>query len=288
MEENTAETSTVDATNTTEVAPAAISETNTTNEDTSQSITEVSAVEAAKTADVPSVEETTQTETEAEPVYQIGDKEITLSRLDDLEKGEFRQSDYTKKSQEAAVIRQGLEAKTAEVDGLKTYLSDAIANIEKSIESEYSKEDMLYLRDNDPSEYLKKTEEKQEKVATAEKAKQDLKTLADAANEEKIAVEQKLFNDSMTSWVDPKQKESDIKLMEAYTTKAGFTSEDFDDIKGHRSMLALYKAAKYDELQASTAETAKQVSQAPKTIKASVKTKPKAAPTSVAQRFYGT
>ena len=116
-----------------------------TTADTVASTTEVSSIEAGDTAtgeQSSSVESTDQAASVEESIYQIGDKEITLSRLAELEKGELLQSDYTKKSQINAQSKKDLEAKHVLADEITKRLSDTIDKLEASIKAETDSEDM--------------------------------------------------------------------------------------------------------------------------------------------------
>jgi hypothetical protein len=303
MEANNAESSTTETTtesSTTETTSPSVgifdktpepkAETNAVDTDT-EGTTEVSAIEEDKTStdeeSSTSEESTESTEDESEPVYLVGDKEITASRIKELEESGLRQADYTKKSQANAEERKVNEAKSLELDGLKVKLSDAVDKLEANISTEYNKEDMDYLRDNDPSEYLRKQEEQKQKQSDVNKAKEGLKVLKEQADNEKLVKEQQLLLDSQPTWIDEAVRKADISLIETYVKDSEMTAESFNALGNHQLMNMALDAARYKALQKDTEVTKKAVQKAPNVIKArvkEVKTKPKS---TVSQRFYG-
>ena len=301
MEANNAESSTTETTtesSTTETTspgvgifdktPEPKAEANAVDTDT-EGTTEVSAIEEDKTStdeESSSVETETQTE-ESDLVYDFDGEEVSASTIKEWKEGNLRQSDYTKKSQANAEVKKQLEAKSLEVDGLKTKLSDAVEKLEANISSDYNKEDMDYLRDNDPSEYLRKQEEQKQKQSDVNKAKEGLKVLKEQADNEKLVKEQQLLLDSQPTWIDEAVRKADISLIETYVKDSEMTAESFNALGNHQLMNMALDAARYKALQKDTEVTKKAVQKAPNVIKArvkEVKTKPKS---TVSQRFYG-
>jgi len=297
MEANNAETSTTEATVTpiTESTKQSVgmfdkpTETKAVNTDT-ESTTDVSAVEEDKTStgeESSSEESTESTETESELYYDFDGEEVSASTVKEWKEGNLRQADYTKKSQANAEAKKANEAKTQELDKLTSVMSEAIEKLEANISTEFNKEDMDYLRDNDPSEFLRKQQEQAAKQTDADKAKAGLKALKDQQNKERLATEQQLLLDSLPSWQDAKNREADVKLIESYVESSEMTGEDFQALQSHKLMIMALDAAKYKALQKDTEATKKAVQKAPNVIKAKVKQVSKANKSTVAQRFYG-
>lgn len=266
--------------------------------DTSDGIPEVSAVEAGETAptevdanaetDVNTGEESTsQPETDENTVYQIADKEYTLEQLEDLEKGNMLQADYTKKRQVDAEKSKALDADIAKVGELKSNLSETIAKLEESITVDTDVEEMEYLRQNDTGEYLKRKEEAASKKEMADKAKTDLQKLQEAEDLVTLQKEQQLLADAMPTWVDPKQREADVTMVQEYVKQTEFPDDDFQKLTSHKLMIMAMDAARYHQLKAKTAETEKAVQKAPNVVKASVKQKTSSKPKSATELFYG-
>jgi hypothetical protein len=300
MEANNAETSTESTTesSTTETTSPSVgifdktpepkAETNAVDTDT-DSTTEVSAIEEDKTStdeQSSSVENETQAE-ESNLVYDFDGEEVSASTIKEWKEGNLRQSDYTKKSQANAEAKKQLESKSLEVDGLKTKLSDAVEKLEANISTEYNKEDMDYLRDNDPSEYLRKQEEQKAKQSDVNTAKEGLKVLKEQADNEKLVEEQQLLLDSQPTWIDEAVRKADISLIETYVKDSEMTAESFNALGNHQLMNMALDAARYKALQKDTEVTKKAVQKAPNVIKARVKEVKPTPKSTVSQRFYG-
>jgi len=243
------------------------------------STTEVSSIEAGDTAtgeQSSSVESTDQEASVEESIYQIGDKEITLSRLAELEKGELLQSDYTKKSQLNAQSKKDLEAKHVLADEYAKRLSDTITKLEESIKAESDSEELEELRDTDMAEWSRRKEALAAKSEQAKKAKKELEAKQAEETQERSLVERELLISSNPKWVDQKVMDADIALIENFVTKMELTDKDFNSLGSHKLINMALSAAKYDQLQSSAEETEKQIQKAPNVIKATVKqTKPK-------------
>ncbi|WP_455296452.1 hypothetical protein [Brucella pituitosa] len=90
--------------------------------ETEAEVTEEAATEEEVEAEVSdddtdqSEEETQEEEPAEEPRIRLADgTEVTLSEIEDLRKGNLRQSDYTRKTQEIAATRKELESRQAEI-----------------------------------------------------------------------------------------------------------------------------------------------------------------------------
>ena len=135
-------------------------------------------------------------------------------------------------------------------------------------------------------EYLKQKELLETKQAKAKEAKANLSQVKQDQFDERVQKEAQLLIDSMPEWVDEKVRAADSEMIGKYLEDNGFTEADTNDLANHRVYMALHKAAKWDEHQSKVKGTEKKIQDAPKVVKASVKTKAKAAK-SAADVFYG-
>lgn len=275
--------------NNSEVSTEQAVETNQETATDTSSTTNVSSIEAGDTAageQSSSEVRTTQTESQDEPIYLIGDREITVSRLKDLESSEFRQSDYTKKSQIAAESKKDLDAKHVLADENTKRLSETIDKLEASIKAEIDSEEMEELRVHDTAEYIKRKEELTANSKLAADARKDLDAKQTVENQERAVVERQLLIDSQPTWSDPKQMEADITLVESFIGKLELNDNDFNSLGSHKLMNLALSAAKYDALQTDAEAIEKEIQKAPNVIKATVK-QSKTETQSRADRFYG-
>lgn len=258
------------------------------NTDTVVSTTDSNAIEAGDTAtgeQSSSVESTNQEASVEESIYQIGDKEITLSRLAELEKGELLQSDYTKKSQANAQNKKDLEAKHLLADEKMTRLSETITTLESSIKAELDSEELEELRDTDIAEFTRRRDALEAKSKQATQAKKDLEAKQAEEDKERVSVEHQLLLETQPAWKDQAKMDADISLVENYVKSSEFTEKDWGALQNHKLMGMALDAARYKALQVDAEGIEKQIQKAPNVIKATIKTK---APTlSRADRFYG-
>ena len=264
-------------------------ETNTaTTEDTS-STTNVTAIEEGKTSEgeqSSSVEGEEQSSAESDLFYDIDGEEVSASTVAEWRKGHMLQSDYTKKSQANAEIRKTLEAKSAEIDSVKSKLTDHISALESSISNELNSEEMKDLREIDFGEYSRRKEDLEEKQKLSEKAKKELADLQETENKDRIANESKLLMDAIPDWQDPIKFKAGQEVINAYLDAKSFSDDDVKSLTSHKLMIAVNDAAKYHKLQQEASDVEKQVQKAPNVVKAKAKQTNKPTQTR-AERFYG-
>ncbi len=253
------------------------------------------ASEDAGTATVESKPEDGQEEPESdadEPLFfQLGDKEISVAEVQEGLDSGLRRADYTKKTQVLADDRKVFEVERTKVAELSNTLTENIKALEHSFKKEEDSTDWDDLRDSDPSEYLRLKEEQQNKVATLDAAKAEVKRLEDDNRTALITSEQQKLVDAFPEWTDPatgsEAREKDSALINAYVTDNGFTNDEFKDLTSSNVMIAIHKAAQFNALKKSSEATEKIVRKAPKAIKPGPK-KTKTKSKSAADLFYGT
>ena len=206
-------------------------------------------------------------------VYQIGDKEYTLKKLEELEQGNLRQADYTKKTQATAKLQKELESERALIAEAKEALLAKSSEIEALLKDSADKMDWDYLRDSDPSEYLRQKELQQKREEAANKAKEELRAMKEAEFNNRITLEQKALLEALPEWSDEEVMKADMKLINDYFEANNFTDDDMSELVNHKAYIAFLKAAKLDSMSNKSIKTEKAVKSAPKKVKATVKTK---------------
>lgn len=230
-------------------------------------------------------------ESDEELVYQIGDKEITLKKLEELEQGNLRQSDYTKKTQALSEERKAIDAQKAEIAEKSKEIENLIEKLSKFEEKEDI--DWDYLRETDTAEYLKQKELAEGRKKAAEEAKQALETQKKAEFDKKVSIEQSKLLQLHPEWIaDNKLTEAgkaDFKLINDYVEAQGFSPEEYKDMTSHLVLESFLKAAKYEQLKNGKPSETKQAKRAPKPVKPSVKKAGKQSqPKTGADVFYST
>lgn len=196
-------------------------------------------------------------------VYLIGDKEISLKRIEELEQSEFRQSDYTKKTTELSEQRKALEADSLATKQLHGELSDSIKALSESIDSEVESVNWDELAEDDPTEYLKRQRALDKKSKVLKEAQEKEGVLL----QQKAADEVNLLASKMPSWAGEKgesnrKKDSDLAIKAL--SDLGYTDQDLSANIDHRFYMLAIKAAKYDALKSKAPAITKKVAQAPK------------------------
>jgi len=247
-----------DATGTTETIDAVASESSNEGEvlDTSES------AEGAET-----------TNTDDNLFYDLDGEEVSVSQVREWKNNGLMQADYTKKTQAAAEVRKQAEAETAKTVELNAKLAETVGNLEQSIKDEFKSIDWDYLRENDTGEYLKQKELINKKAQLAKKAKADLAARQEQEETQRISTERQSLRELNPTWADPKQYEADLNLIDQYVTDKGFTLDEVKGLTNHKVMSAVLDAARYKALKGKSEEVSKEVQNAPKVLKASVKQK---------------
>jgi len=233
------------------------------NVDEATETEEESITESADSEDDESLAEVESEDDDEEPVYLIGDREITLSRIKELEDGNLRQSDYTKKTTEASETRKKLESRISEVDSQYENLSSKIESLEGIINAENDEVDWDELADDDPSEYLRK----KRSVDKKQKALNDAKAIRDDLTAKKANDEAQLLNSKMPEWAkeggqEARQKDVDNALKVA--SRLGFSDQDLSKNVDHRFYLALIELGRVEGKQKKAEVAKKKLAKAPR------------------------
>ena len=264
-----------------------------TEEEESQPVEEDESFEEESEEEEESVEEEEESEEtegeEEEELYAVTvngeEKAVTL---DELLSGYSRQSDYTRKTQEIASERKGMEelqqqynSHVAQIQQERQQYVEALTNMISSQGSEleqYSNVDWDALRESDPIEYVTAKEqyrEAQERVQGMQYQQQQASQAQQAetrkAHHQMVQVERSKLVEALPEWGDPdKQKELSANL-QSYAKDQGFSEQELNSLVDHRSVLVLLKAQKYDQLQKSDVKS-KKLKNKPKVIRSGIGT----------------
>lgn len=216
------------------------------------------------------VEDTEATTEDEEDLYvEYKGREISLKDIEEWESGQLRQSDYTRKTQELADQRKEFEAEREEFTAKQAKLTDQLATLEAIIaEDTLSAEDLAEMREYEPEKYIAHQEKLAKRKELLEEAKANSNTSSVDVNKE-----QQLLVQNNPEWFEngqvTKAYEEDVKLMQDYGLKAGFTAQELQGFNTARMYDVLKKAAKFDQLSKKNSAIEKKVRKAP------VSTKPK-------------
>lgn len=219
-----------------------------------------------------------------ESYYEVEDIKATAKEFREWKKAyegkKSQDADYTRKSQRNAEDAKQLKAEREKLSESMTLISELENEIAELAMGDLNKLDMEELRINDPSEYLRVKELKEQRGKWRESLQQKLSTA-----QAKLAADGFEKLSKQHGWDNSEKFEADKKAIQAYVTETGMDQREFAKIINPHVMTALIEAAKYRELMKAKPTLNKRVTQAPKTSKPSTSTEKK--PLSLAEKMYG-
>jgi len=219
-----------------------------------------------------------------ESYYEVEDIKATAKEFREWKKAyegkKSQDADYTRKSQRNAEDAKQLKAEREKLSESMTLISELENEIAELAMGDLNKLDMEELRINDPSEYLRVKELKEQRGKWRESLQQKLSTA-----QAKLAADGFEKLSKQHGWDNSEKFEADKKAIQTYVTETGMDQREFAKIINPHVMTALIEAAKYRELMKAKPTLNKRVTQAPKTSKPSTSTEKK--PLSLAEKMYG-
>jgi hypothetical protein len=198
-------------------------------------------------------------------------REINLKDIEEWEKGNLRQADYTRKTTEVAESRKKLDADREVLDQQLAELQSKVAEVDAIIAAEtLSDEDIKEMREYEPERYI----EYQERLESRKKAIESAKELK-PSSAYSVETERAKLVEANPQWLeDGKQTQAfidDMSLVSSYAKSVGYSDDEIGGIQQAHHLLTLLDAAKYREGSKKNAALEKRVRKAP------VVTKPRAA-----------
>jgi hypothetical protein len=240
-------------------------------EDAEQEPTEddnIEEVEADESEDLESdtLEDDLDNSGESDELYlELDGEEIPLSQVKEWKNGYLRQSDYAKRTQQLAQERKIIESQKQEYESKLAKVQELEAELLALSETEqYSDEELAELKEYDPERYIEVKEKQEKRQKALEKAKGVKKPSFDVEAEQ-----QKLFK-ANPQWFDngkpTAEYQKDMKLLEEYAVKKGFTQEDFANFRSAH-FIALLEAARFDSQKTKSDKVLSKVKKTPLTTK---------------------
>lgn len=194
----------------------------------------------------------------AEPeaiTIEVDGETVTVNR-DELKASYMRQKDYTRKTQELAEQRKAFEAEYQQIAGERQQYSQLLGALEQQLQQTTGAEpDWDTLRATDPIEYsLQWTEwqrgqQKRQLIAAEQQRMQQLamveqqKSMAQTLERERQALLA-----VVPEWKDAEKAKVEKAMVIEQGKKLGFSEDELSQAIDHRAILALRKAALYDQL----------------------------------------
>ena len=204
-----------------------------------------------------SEEDTQEDEKPKAFTVKIDGKEVEVT-LDELQKGYSRTQDYTRKTQQVAEMRKQTEAELTAIRAEREQYAQLLGALSEQVKAAAEpKIDWDRLYQEDPIEYVRQREVMRENREKAAAIQAEQQRLAEISQQEQMkemqahkAKESQALLEAIPTWKDPAKAKAEKAMLIEFGQKMGFTSEELGNIFDHRVVLALRKAALYDQMQA--------------------------------------
>jgi len=221
-------------------------------------------------------EETEEEEQQAE-VYtvKIDGKEVEVT-LDELQKGYSRTQDYTRKTQQIAETRKAVDAEASAIRAEREQYAQLLGALKQQLESTEAPVDMDRLYNEDPIEWVRQSEvmrQKQDKLAAIQSEQQRLSQLTAQQRAQEmnahLATQQEALIQAVPEWKDSKKAQAEKALLVEFGKKIGFSDDELKNVYDHRAVVALRKAALYDQMMSKRGQIKPVVNNGPRPAKPS-------------------
>lgn len=211
----------------------------------------------------------------------VDGQEIQVTR-DELKKGYQRQADYTRKTQEVAEQRKQYEQERQTLQQTYQQIAERAQQYEQALQQSMEQEpDWQRLWQEDPDEYNRQRwdwQDRKERLQQAQRERQEAqrRQQQEAQRQFQQRVQQeheRLVNERLPHWQDAETaKKEKADVMTYARDTLGFSEEELQNVADSRAVEAIYKAMKYDDLQAKKPATKKKAAKAPKPAKSGTPT----------------
>lgn len=225
------------------------------------------------------VEEAEETEEEGEEpktvTIKIDGKEVEVT-LDELKNGYQRQSDYTRKTMEAAEQRKAADAElNAAIQERRTY-ADNLQRMQIQLESALQEQntiDWQRLIDTDPQEYLKQQHLYQQRQAQLQRngiEQQQVNAKIQAEEQARfqshLQAQQEELLAKLPEWKNDEKSKAEKVALREYLLNQGFDQKNVDNISDAKAVIMARKAMLYDKMMSKAQAVAKKVSNLPQKV----------------------
>lgn len=223
------------------------------------------------------LDEETDEEEKPTEVYtvKVDGKEIDVT-LDELQKGYSRTQDYTRKTQQIAETRKAVEAEASAIRAEREQYAQLLGALKQQLESTEAPVDMDRLYNEDPIEWVRQSEvmrQKQDKLAAIQSEQQRLSQLTAQQRAQEmqahLATQQEALIQAVPEWKDSKKAQAEKALLVEFGKKIGFSDDELKNVYDHRAVIALRKAALYDQMMSKRGQIKPVINNGPRPAKPS-------------------
>jgi hypothetical protein len=245
-----------------------------------QELTEVDSAAPEEELQDSDGEQSDETEAEEEedkpPVFtvKVDGKNVEVT-LEELQKGYSREADYTRKTQQVSEERRAFQAEADLVRTERQQYSQLLGSLKAQLQQNAApQQDMDRLYHEDPIEWVKQRElvRDAEKVHAAINSEQQRLSTIQAQEQYQsmqahLAQQQDALLKAIPEWGNPDKTKAEKTLLIEWGQKLGFSSDELKNIFDHRAVVALRKAALYDQMMTKRGNIRPAVNNGPKPAK---------------------
>tara|TARA_B110000503_G_C7110486_1_gene397851 strand:- start:90 stop:1028 length:939 start_codon:yes stop_codon:yes gene_type:complete len=245
-----------------------------------QELTEVDSAAPEEELQDSDGEQSDETEAEEEedkpPVFtvKVDGKNVEVT-LEELQKGYSREADYTRKTQQVSEERRAFQAEADLVRTERQQYSQLLGSLKAQLQQNAAPQvDMDRLYNEDPIEWVKQRElvRDAEKVHAAINSEQQRLSTIQAQEQYQsmqahLAQQQDALLKAIPEWGNPDKAKAEKTLLIEWGQKLGFSSDELKNIFDHRAVVALRKAALYDQMMSKRGNIRPAVNNGPKPAK---------------------
>ena len=191
---------------------------------------------------------------------------------DELLKGYSRTSDYTRKTQKLSEERKALEAEAQAVRAEREQYSRTLEALKGQLQS-VSEPDWSTLADQDPIEFVKQKELHRDRKEKLQALEMEQRRVAELQSQEQqrafhtyLQDEQVKLTHAIPEWKNAEIAKTEKEKIANFALNLGYSEADLAQIYDHRAVVALRKAALYDEMMSKAKTQTEKVKDGPKTV----------------------
>ena len=195
--------------------------------------------------------------------------------LEELQKGYSREADYTRKTQQVSEERRAFQAEAELVRTERQQYSQLLGSLQAQLQQNAAPQiDLDRLYNEDPIEWVRQKElaRDAEKVNAAIQSEQQRLSHIQAQEQYQsmqahLAQQQDAMLKAIPEWANPDKAKAEKTLLIEWGQKLGFSSDELKNIFDHRAVVALRKAALYDQMMTKRGNIRPAVNNGPKPAK---------------------
>jgi len=210
------------------------------------------------------------------PIFtvRVDGKNVEVT-LEELQKGYSREADYTRKTQQVSEERRAFAAEAELVRTERQQYSQLLGSLQAQLQQNAAPQiDLDRLYNEDPIEWVRQKElaRDAEKVHAAIHSEQQRLSHIQAQEQYQsmqahLAQQQDAMLKAIPEWANPDKAKAEKTLLIEWGQKLGFSSDELKNIFDHRAVVALRKAALYDQMMTKRGNIRPAVNNGPKPAK---------------------